>query len=48
LAEAEGIVTADRPAEAAAADVASLRRLLSRKENAHAEANKVSAAARQD
>jgi Flp pilus assembly protein TadD len=48
LAEAEGIVTADRPAEAAAADVASLRRLLSRKENAHAEANKVSAAARHD
>ena len=49
LAEAEGIVTADRPAEAAAADIASLRRLLSRKENAHAEAaDKVPAAARHD
>jgi Flp pilus assembly protein TadD len=38
FAEAEGIVKADRPAEEAAANVAYLRRLLSRKENAHADA----------
>jgi Flp pilus assembly protein TadD len=38
LAEAEGIVKADRPAEEATANVAYLRRLLSRKENAHADA----------
>jgi Flp pilus assembly protein TadD len=38
LAEAEGIVKADRPPDEAAANVAFLRRLLSRKENAHADA----------
>jgi Flp pilus assembly protein TadD len=43
LAEAESIVKADRPPEEAAADVASLKRLLSRKEKA--EANKISVAA---
>ena len=50
LAEAEGIVKADRPAEEAAANVAYLRRLLSRKENARAEADKmpVPAAGRHD
>jgi Flp pilus assembly protein TadD len=37
LAEAEGIVKADRPAEEAAANVAHLRRLLSRKEHARGE-----------
>ncbi|MEA2864197.1 MAG: hypothetical protein QOC84_2153 [Bradyrhizobium sp.] len=36
LAEAEAIVTADRPAEEAAADVASLKRMLSRKEKPEA------------
>src|SRR6202166_4813393 len=35
LAEAEGILTADRPAEEAAANVAHLRQVLSRKESAH-------------
>jgi Flp pilus assembly protein TadD len=40
LAEAEAIVKADRPAEEAAANVAYLRRLLSRKENARADADK--------
>jgi Flp pilus assembly protein TadD len=50
LAEAEGIVKADRPPEEAAANVAYLRRLLSRKENAHAEMESapVKAAARPD
>ena len=43
FAEAESIVKADRPPEEAAADVASLKRLLSRKERA--EANKISVAA---
>jgi Flp pilus assembly protein TadD len=38
LAEAESIVKADRPAEEAATNVASLKRLLARKENARAEA----------
>ena len=40
MAEAESIVKADRPPEEAAANVADLRRLLSRKDNAHAEADK--------
>jgi Flp pilus assembly protein TadD len=50
VAEAESIVKADRPAEEAEANVASLRRLLSRKENAHAHADKIpkTAAARPD
>src|SRR5258707_10412248 len=39
-AEAENIVKADRPPEEAAANVAALKRLLSRKENAHADADK--------
>src|SRR3982075_2296259 len=39
VAEAESIVKADRPPEEAAANVAYLRRLLSRKENARADAN---------
>jgi Flp pilus assembly protein TadD len=41
VAEAESIVKADRPAEEAEANVAYLRRLLSRKENAHAHAEKI-------
>jgi len=41
LAEAESIVKADRPAEEAAANVAYLRRLLSRKENARADVQKI-------
>jgi Flp pilus assembly protein TadD len=41
VAEAESIVKADRPAEEAAANVAYLRRLLSRKENARAEADNI-------
>jgi len=44
VAEAESIVKADRPPEEAAANVAYLRRLLSRKENARAEAVKPAAA----
>ncbi len=39
--EAESIVKADRPAEEAAANVAYLRRLLSRKENARTDADKI-------
>ena len=39
--EAEKIVKADRPPEEAAANVATLKRLLSRKENAHAEVEKI-------
>jgi Flp pilus assembly protein TadD len=39
--EAESIVKADRPSEEAAANVAYLRRLLSRKENARADADKI-------
>ena len=39
--EAESIVKGDRPPEEAAANVAYLRRLLSRKENARADANKL-------
>jgi Flp pilus assembly protein TadD len=42
LAEAESIVKADRPAEEAAANVAFLRRMLSRKGNARADADKPS------
>jgi Flp pilus assembly protein TadD len=45
LAEAESIAKADRPPEEAAASVAQLKRLLSRKDNARAEAVKVPAAA---
>jgi Flp pilus assembly protein TadD len=41
VAEAESIVKADRPAQEAEANVASLRRLLSRKENARAHAEKL-------
>src|SRR3979411_1837880 len=41
LAEAEAIVKADRPAEEAAADVASLKRMLSRKEKARTDADKI-------
>src|SRR6202165_2577162 len=44
-AEAESIVKADRPAGEAAANVAYLRRLLSRKENAHAGADNIPATA---
>jgi Flp pilus assembly protein TadD len=45
LAEAESIVKADRPAEEAAANVAYLRRLLSRKENARTDADNIPVAA---
>jgi Flp pilus assembly protein TadD len=45
LAEAESIVKADRPAEEAAANVADLKRLLSRKGNARAESGKLPLAA---
>jgi Flp pilus assembly protein TadD len=45
LAEAEGIVKADRPAEEAAANVAYLRRLLARKDNAHTDTAKIPVAA---
>ena len=45
LAEAEGIVKADRPPEEAAANVANLRRLLSRKDAARTDADKPPAAA---
>ena len=45
LAEAESIVKADRPAEEAAANVADLKRLLSRKGNARADAGKLPVAA---
>ena len=45
LAEAENIVKADRPAEEAAANVADLKRLLSRKGNARADAGKLPVAA---
>jgi Flp pilus assembly protein TadD len=41
FAEAESIVKADRPPAEAAANVASLRLLLSRKENAHADASSI-------
>jgi Flp pilus assembly protein TadD len=41
LAEAESLVKADRPAEEAAANVADLKRLLSRKGNARADAGKL-------
>jgi Flp pilus assembly protein TadD len=44
-AEAEGIVRADRPPEEAAADVADLKRLLSRKGNTRADAGKLPLAA---
>jgi Flp pilus assembly protein TadD len=45
LSEAESIVKADRSAEEAAADVAYLRRLLSRKENAGTDADSIPVAA---
>jgi Flp pilus assembly protein TadD len=45
LAEAEGIVKAGRPAEEAAANVAYLRRLLARKDNAHKDSDKIPVAA---
>jgi Flp pilus assembly protein TadD len=45
LAEAEGIVKADRPAEEAAANVAYLRRLLARKEHARTDADNTPATA---
>ena len=50
MAEAESIVKADRPPEEAAANVAYLRRLLSRKADARADADNspVTAAARPD
>jgi Flp pilus assembly protein TadD len=50
LAEAESIVKADRPPEEAAANVAYLKRLLSRKDNAHSGADSipVATAARPD
>jgi Flp pilus assembly protein TadD len=50
VAEAEGLVKADLPPEEANANVAYLKRLLSRKENAHAEVDRipVAAAARSD
>jgi len=50
LAEAEGIAKADRPPEEAAANVAHLRQVLSRKENAHRDADspKVTANGRPD
>src|SRR5882762_855275 len=41
LAEAESIVKAGRPAEEAAANVAYLRRLLARKDNAHTDSDKI-------
>jgi Flp pilus assembly protein TadD len=44
LAEAENIVKAGRPPDEAAANVTYLRRLLSRKENAHADAGELSVA----
>ena len=44
LAEAESIVKAGRPPDEAAANIAYLRRLLSRKENAHADAGDISVA----
>jgi Flp pilus assembly protein TadD len=49
-AEAESIMKADRPAEEAAADIARLRRLLSLKANARADADNVrpTAVARRD
>ena len=46
LAEAEGIVKADQPAGEAAANVADLKRLLSRKQGARAEAETTKASAR--
>jgi Flp pilus assembly protein TadD len=45
IAEAESIVKANRPAEEAAADVADLKRLLSRNANARADAGKLPVAA---
>jgi Flp pilus assembly protein TadD len=45
LVEAESLVKADQSPEEAAANVTYLRRLLSRKENAHANADKIPAAA---
>ena len=45
LAEAEGIVKADRPADEAAANVAYLRHLLAKKDNARKDADKIPVAA---
>jgi Flp pilus assembly protein TadD len=45
LAEAESIVKAGRPAEEAAANVAYLRQLLARKDNAHTDSDKIPVAA---
>jgi Flp pilus assembly protein TadD len=45
LPEAESILKADQPAEEAAANVAYLRRLLSRKEKARADAENIPVAA---
>lgn len=45
LAEAESVVKAGRPAEEAAANVAYLRRLLARKDNAHTASDKIPVAA---
>jgi Flp pilus assembly protein TadD len=45
FADAESIVRADQPAEEAAVNVAYLRQLLSRKENAHAKADNIPVAA---
>src|ERR1700681_579084 len=45
LAEGESLVKADRPAEEAAANVAYLRRLLARKDNAHTDSDKIPVAA---
>jgi Flp pilus assembly protein TadD len=45
VAEAESIVKADRPADEAAANVAYLRHLLSRKDNAHKDTDKIPVAA---
>jgi Flp pilus assembly protein TadD len=46
LAEAEAIVKADQPAGEAEANVAFLKRLMSRKDSAHAEADSTKATAR--
>jgi len=45
VAEAEGLVKADLPPEEAAASVAALKQLLSRKEHAHADGDKIPVAA---
>ncbi len=45
VAEAEGLVKADLPPEEAAARIAALKQLLSRKEHAHADGDKIPVAA---